>query len=272
MFDTADRDTPGVCRGRRRRAGFTYLELSVAFVLFGLAIGSVGPMVVMQSKQLRQLESRFEGDTTYYVVPIEDDWAGKLARRATVETTLPLAAVPPPMPPPPVTLIDNADAGYTEVDLGTVDWHTVTSVTAYQGDFRHQNAYAGGFDSAYWEFTGLPAASYRVLVTWGPATNLATNTPFTVYDSTAVEGTIRVNQTQSPSGPTFNGSPWESLGLLSIASGQLRVEILDDANNYVAADAVRIEEVTNDVQVLSMNKSLTSEQVTATVLVTEPTP
>src|SRR3972149_1390366 len=37
------------------RRGFSLLELQVAFVLFGIALAGLGPLVVMQSRQLQRL-------------------------------------------------------------------------------------------------------------------------------------------------------------------------------------------------------------------------
>ncbi len=62
--------------------------------------------------------------------------------------------------------------------------------------------------------------------------------------------------------------PWQSLGIFSITSGTLRVELSDDANDEVVADAVRIVPWGNQVQVLSVQKSFDSEEVTVRVSVT----
>ena len=71
----------------------------------------------------------------------------------------------------------------------------------------------------------------------------------------------------APSGEPFEGVPWESLGIFSITSGTLRVE-LSDANGKVVADAVRIVPWGNQVNVLSVQKSFDSEEVTVRVSVT----
>ena len=71
----------------------------------------------------------------------------------------------------------------------------------------------------------------------------------------------------APSGGPFKGVPWESLGIFSITSGTLRVE-LSAANGRVVADAVRIVPWGNQVTVLSVQKSFDSEEVTVRVSVT----
>lgn len=251
---------------RRHRRAFSYLELQVAFALFALTLSGVGPLVVMQSRQLEALENRFDSDVTYYLTPVENEWARKLGAGAGIS---------PQAPGPPaagsVTLIDDADADYTEVDAGSVDWHTVARATAYQGEFRRQDGWIGS-DQAFWNFANLRPGWYQVLATWGPAWDQATNAPFTIYDGVTAEVTVTVNQTQTPSGPAFDGSPWESLGVYLIGGGSLRVRLTDNANGFIAADAIRIVPVTNHLVLQTVQKSLASETVTATVSVLVNTP
>ncbi len=76
------------------RSGFSFLELQVALVLFGIALAGVGPLVVMQLKQLEKIESRFSDRTTYYLVPTTDQWARKLGAAASIKKFNP--GTPPP--------------------------------------------------------------------------------------------------------------------------------------------------------------------------------
>ena len=112
------------------RLGFSYLELQVAFVLLGIALAGLGPMVVVQSKQLRRLESRFRDGTKYYLVPSDNPWARKLGAAASLSTDEPSA------PDPAVTQIDNEDSGYYEIDPGSVDWTTASGGNAFGGTLR----------------------------------------------------------------------------------------------------------------------------------------
>jgi hypothetical protein len=50
---------------------------------------------------------------------------------------------------------------------------------------------------------------------------------------------VTVNQQQAPSGPTVNGTPFQSLGHFQVTSGTLKVVLTDSANGYVIADAAR---------------------------------
>jgi hypothetical protein len=220
----------------------------------------------MQSRQLGKLESRLDAQTTYYLVPSEHEWARKLGVPASIETE-----DPGPASSPPVTLIDNGDPGYSEIDEATVDWQTELRSNAFQGDNRRNDG-AGAGDKASWEFTGLAPGWYEVLVTFAAEGHQASDAPFTVYDDVASEATVLVDQGKAPSGATFEGVPWESLGVFSIVSSTLRVELGDNANGDILADAVRIVPVRNVVQVTSQEKWLTGEEVTAHVSVTVLTP
>jgi hypothetical protein len=258
--------------GNTVRRGYSFLELQVAFVLLGIALAGLTPLVVMQSRQLRMLEARFDPQTTYYLVPSTDAWAGKLGAPATIETADPGTA------PAPVTLIDNGDPGYYEIDYGLIDWTTVARPTAFEGTLRRQDG-SGIGDAAVWEFANLQPGWYEVLVTYAAAADQATNAPFSVYDGAVCDGTVPINQTQPPSGAVFQGVPWESLGLFSISGDTLKVKVVDYANGYIVADAVRIVPVRNEVQVLSLERPLlgedwedVSEDVTVSAAVTANTP
>ena len=117
--------TSGLRSGRRRR-GFSLLEVQIAFVLLGISLAGLCPFVVMQLRQLVNLESRFMATsytfqrigavsytapfpppsyyTTpsfiasgrpapppspyyYYLVPWNNPWAQKLTTRAQLLTT-----------------------------------------------------------------------------------------------------------------------------------------------------------------------------------------
>src|SRR5262245_24446757 len=112
----------------RYRAGFSFLELQVSFVIFGIALAGLFPLVVMQSRHLEKVEARLKPRTPYYLIPSTDEWARKLGAAARVMTQ-----DPGPPPPPPVLTIDNGEAGYSET--GT-DWQTDTPTNAFQGSIR----------------------------------------------------------------------------------------------------------------------------------------
>lgn len=71
------------------RTGFSFLELQVAFVLLGIALAGLVPLVVMQSKQLKRIEDRLSSQTTHYLAPSDSLWARKLGVPATIQATDP---------------------------------------------------------------------------------------------------------------------------------------------------------------------------------------
>jgi prepilin-type N-terminal cleavage/methylation domain-containing protein len=240
-------------------AGFSLLELQVSLVVFGIALAGLGPLVIMHLRKVEKIEQRCSDQTTYYLVPATDAWARKLGAPAAIQTT-----DPGPPPPPPAMMVDDADAGYGE--SGPDDWHG--HVRTAINDYLRCHDTGSGLNTASWQFTGLAPGSYEILVTWFERVDYATDAPFTVYDGATVEGTVLINQQLAPSGAVFCGRPWESLGVFSIEAATLGVELSDDANNNrVIADAVRIIPIKNVVQILALEKSLTSEDMTVHVSV-----
>jgi hypothetical protein len=86
------------------RAAFSLLELQVAFVVFGIALTGLCPLVVMQTRHVKNLEARLNPQTVYYLVPSSDLWTAKLGAAATVTPQLVVPA-PPPTPPAPVNQV-----------------------------------------------------------------------------------------------------------------------------------------------------------------------
>src|SRR5688500_7421476 len=89
----------------------------------------------------------------------------------------------------------------------------------YEGD--HAAAVGVGADgpataTASWTFSGLAPGRYRVLATWVPAVNRATDAPFTVRDGVTALETVRVDQTDQASARPVDeyasGRPWWALG------------------------------------------------------------
>ncbi len=245
--------------GQRKREGFSFLELQVAFVVLAVALAGLFPLVVMHSKQQTRLEQRLDPQTTYFLVPSTDSWARKLGCAALFRTQ-----DPGPPPPPPLLLLDNGDTAYSEVGA---DWGTEAQPQAYRGDHRWHTL-GTGTNTASWQFTGLDPGWYDVRATWLESGTGASNAPFTVYDGTTNRGTFRVNQQLAPSGAVYDGRPWQSLGVVSIAGSSCKVTLTDDADGRVIADAVRLVPLRNVVSVLALDRTLTGEVVTASVSVT----
>ncbi len=167
------------------------------------------------------------------VVELSDDVDGYVLADA-----IHLVEVVPPTEPPGI--IDDGDAGFTQSEGW---WNASWPPAGYEDDWRATGAGVGS-ETASWTFEAVdPAKSYQVLATWGAHENRATNAPYSIYDGTDLQATYRFNQQYAPDDDTFDGEDWESLGVYNISSGTLVVELSDDANGYVIADAIRLVEV-----------------------------
>jgi len=245
------------------RAAFSFLELQVAFVVFGIALAGLCPLVMMQSKQLAKIDGWLSPQTTYYLVPSSDAWARKLGAVAMIQTL-----DPGPAPPPPVLIIDNGQTGYSETGTG---WTDETPANAFQGTDRW-HAPGDGSNTATWQFTNLTPGWYSVQVTWPEGSDRANNATYTVYDGTKQLGSFTVNQQIAPAGTVYQGRPWQSLMILPISSTTAQVMLSDQASGKVIADGVWLLPIFNDVQILSLERALTSEDVTVHVAVTVQVP
>lgn len=245
----------------RPRRGFTLLEVEMAFIVLAIALAGLCPLLVMQSRQLSGLESQLAPQTTYYFAPSTDGWVQKLGASAALVTS-----DPGPAPRPPVTVVDNADPAYAETGSG---WTSQSDPSAYQGSYR-SHATGAGADTASWTFSGLLPGWYDVQVSWVAGSQNATNAPYTILDGTNPVGSFTANQT------TTSGTPgqiaWNDLGDYLITGDVLVVQLSDAGNGFVVADAVTITPVRNTVQVNSLQRSLTADQLSVQVTVTPQVP
>jgi hypothetical protein len=150
-------------------------------------------------------------------------------------------------------IIDNGQTGFSLVGA----WSKSNS-EGYDGDI-HFHAKGTGSQVARWTFDVTPGR-YRVSATWSVNTNRATDSPFTIWDGTTVIGAVDVNQRQAPNDFTDEGASWEDLGgPYNITGSSLVVQLSNNANLYVIADAVRIERLGNlaeEIEVLDGEKVL----------------
>lgn len=151
--------------------------------------------------------------------------------------------VPVETPPPPaVLIIDNSDPGFSIVS-GT--WGT--GLVGYKDSSNRWNAAGTGTEIAEWTFGGLTPGLYRVSATWVEAASRATDSPFTIVDfGVRTFNSVRINQELAPNDFNDAGAAWEDLGgLYPITSTSLVVRLTDAADDYVIADAIRVERVGN---------------------------
>ncbi|WP_442506622.1 choice-of-anchor D domain-containing protein [Novipirellula sp. SH528] len=132
-------------------------------------------------------------------------------------------------------IIDESQSapGYTQVG----SWGTNVGAN-YLGNYKYNTAGTGA-DKAIYTFDVVPG-EYDIATRWHTHANRATDAPYRIYDGAKLLATVRVNQELPADGFTADSLNWENLGTFVIHSGTLRVELADDANEYVIADAVRI--------------------------------
>ncbi len=97
-------------RGPARR-GFSLLELQVAFIVFGIALTGLFPLVATYSKGIQSLERRVIPRSPCYLVPSTSPWARKLGASACLTTQ-----APGPRTSPPTLPVDDGDAGSAAAD------------------------------------------------------------------------------------------------------------------------------------------------------------
>ncbi len=120
----------------------------------------------------------------------------------------------------------------------TGGWQSDTNTGGFNNDL-HWIPAGDGSAKATWTYSGLAPGWYRVSTTWVPGTGLASNAPFTLYEDNAPLGTVRVNQQIQPSDLSQNGIPWKDLGWVRVSSGVLKIQLANNADATVVADAVR---------------------------------
>src|SRR5689334_7334906 len=104
-------------RPRRGRRGFSLLEVQVAFVLLGIGLAGVCPLIVMQVKLSKRVAGGFDqngrlqpGGRTFLVMP-GDRWSRKLGASAALSTSS-LAAAPPAQGPYTLNVLNPAPRPY----------------------------------------------------------------------------------------------------------------------------------------------------------------
>ena len=133
------------------------------------------------------------------------------------------------------TIDDSATSGFTT----TAGWASYP--TGFKGEMKYAAAGTGS-KVATWTFTVTPGL-YQVAATWVAQSNRATNSPFTVADGTTALGTVAVNQQLAPTDFTDQGVGWKTLGSFTISGNALVVTLTNAANQYVVADAIRIQKI-----------------------------
>jgi len=127
-------------------------------------------------------------------------------------------------------VVDNLDREFTVV-AGT--WTTTAPPDRLGPDVRYT---AAGTGSSRVRFTPRisVAGDYQVSAWWTAFPNHATNAPYTIRHS-AGSTVVRTNQ-------ETNGGQWRDLGTYPFNAGTTGIiELSNDANEYVTADAIKLE-------------------------------
>ena len=150
-----------------------------------------------------------------------------------------------------VQIVDNDDAGSRVGHRAAAHSRSTTDPQYVGGDVRYHSA-GSGSNWVDWQFTGLTAGRYyQVATTWQTGYERATNAPYSIYGglnpapAATPLATVRIDQSVPPNDFTDSGTAWEELTMVQVPAGQttLTVRLSDDANTWVYADAVRIEQV-----------------------------
>ena len=169
-------------------------------------------------------------------VQLSDDADGKVVADVIWVSKLPVL---------PQGIVDNRypDPDYVEAGSGwwTNGWHLPDSPGPYYGNYRTHRL-GDGSSTATWTLTGVPSGTYEVLTTWTRGTGRATSAPFKVYDGAVLVANqqlaVDVNQRLNPNDAQLDGCWWESLGVCTISSGTVTVQVNDAGNGNLAADAI----------------------------------
>ena len=134
-----------------------------------------------------------------------------------------------------------------------------TDPNSYNGDYASASGYGGGV--ADWEFDGITsgqrlgasatATPMAIYATWDPSatptggTQWATHAAYEIFNGSTLIDTVPVDQQSSPSLELAESSshPFQRLGVYSISSSMLHVELVDteyQAGDMLNADAVVI--------------------------------
>jgi len=148
------------------------------------------------------------------------------------------------LPGVPAGVMDNEYLGYVESGTGwwTSTWNLPGRQGPYQENYRIHVGGGDGSNTATWTLESLANGTYDVYATWTSATGRATNAPYRVFDGTASGGTLRLdvamNQRLEANDAAYDGHGWELLGLAQITTGTLTVQLSDNADGKVIADAI----------------------------------
>jgi hypothetical protein len=269
-------------------SGFSLLEIEVAFVLLGITLAGLGPLVVVHLKHTAKMEQQFNTSTTYYLAPASDAWAltssdHAWARKLGASAALRTEALNPNLvstfelhvnfqrsEDPASGVFEGHsyldDCGWIFGDRGngyTYGWDG--DATAHTRNRNHPSSTDERYDTlchmqmygAYaWEIA-VPHGTYRVRVVAGDAEYTDS-----IY-KTLVEGVLAVDGIPSATSKWITG-----YATVHVTDGRLTVSNAPgSSNNKICFIDIAPAAPNNEVRVLSLEKSPISEEVTVHVSV-----
>jgi Tfp pilus assembly protein PilV len=243
---------------RNHRTGSTFIELQVALVVFSIAVAGLCPLVVMQSRLIRKLETQAVGNANPQLIrgvrmrdgqasaeqgfaampswtvlqPQPDDWVRRLSVAATFRADAPAQNF---TPLPVTTTVDDADAGFSAPPA----WSTTQNPSANSGSY-HKLAAPSTQAPATWTFSGLTPGRYHINVSWVPSPLNASNAIYTFSGAAGnASPPLPWNQQKGPGGdPPF----WTDLGIYYLLGADTIFQVSLGAAPIgdVQADAVQL--------------------------------
>lgn len=261
---------------RQRRKAFSLLELQVSFAVLGVAMAGMAPLLVVQSRQLRQLESEWKEGTVHYLIPEADAWARRLGVPTTCKTEVPsLASFPKrgfinfqrPQDGNPGAFQGNTyrvDAGYAYGDRGAGYWYgwnrenidnTRNRNRPKSSDERYDSLnhmQRGG--TLTWEIA-VPNGLYRVRIAAGDA-----DYTDSVYAINAEGLPILVGI------PTLVKQWIEGTLVTLVVDGKLTISNgIGSSNNKICFIDYELIEAPNVIEMLSLDKSMSEDAVSVSI-------
>lgn len=179
------------------------------------------------------------GESTTVVVTMDADEPGRfggtviLAESDNNSSAFTFQVAGQVMEPAYVAVLDDGDRGFSTSGA----WFPYSGQGA-QDDVTFAAA-GNGADIATWTFELPSPGLYNIAATWSSHRNRATNAPYWINQ----HGPILVNQERSPADFTESGIAWHRLGEFEIEGTTLTVTLTNAADEYVIADAIRIQQI-----------------------------
>jgi len=186
------------------------------------------------------------GDTMTFTVsldttPLPDDndrsYSGEITF-STIDVTVPLFRLPVTGKVTDDWVVDNDDAGFTVLTGDAFE--LLVRDTQYVGNDVHLAAAGDGSSEVEWKFDNVtPGITYEISATWVGGINNASDAPFTILGG-ATPIDVAVDQRPAPDG-TGGGAIWQLLSPVTATGTEITVRLTDDVDNWVTADAVKLD-------------------------------